>query len=816
MIEQAKDALGDDVALDFIRAAIDRLRLAREPVARMVDFVRAVVRALPAEPLAAHDLDQKLGAILIHPDLRILHDRGDCTWSLVGPRIVVHALNGEAHRGRIHHVVGDAGAQIRIGDAALRISPDIMLGDFIQRTRVGAAEACATRIAALAIAFELQEALADGPAAIERTHQVFLGHFNIGEEGFAERRVAADQLDRTRFDAGRLHVDQEKRNAFVLPGIVGTHEAEAPVGILRPTGPDLLTVDEKMIAFVDGLGTQAREIGTGARFGIALAPAHRAVNDARHVTALLFFVAVFQKRGPEHRRAHAADRIEGADAVHFLHQYARFSLRQTAAAILFGPGRYAPALLAHRLLPFQIIRIGRAEPFEERERIGAFQRRWKIPFQPLARFVAEVFQSGIDNLRHESLRLLMIHQTEDALGDDVEVLLRGAALDRIALGAQHGAHRRDLARLVGIAVPAERLRAQRLDQKLGALLVYLRGGVFDDRRGGGRPLALLGYLFGATHRHREGARFHLVRRDARPEIAVRHLAVDLADIVERGMFEIIGAATAATETAGRDILPLVLQESLGDIPAAIEFSDELLLRHLHIGEEGFAEWRLSRDQLDRPRLHARRRHVEEQERDPFVLLAVVGAHQTENPVRLVGIRRPDLLAVDEIMITLVNGLGTKARKVGTRARFGIALAPADFALHDAGEKLLLLFLARIFEQNRPQHPDAERHQRRARLQTGEFLCKHPGFGVGEPAAAIFLGPGRCGPTLGGHAVEPELLFRILELGLAPAPDRIVVVVFDGGVAAHRRRAIGVEPATRFASEGLEIAHRHHPTGHRQD
>src|SRR5512135_1290877 len=77
MIQQSQNAFGDDVALDFVRTAIDRLRLAGEPVARVVDLVARVGIAFPAQSLRAHHLDQKFGAILIHPHLRVLHDRGD-------------------------------------------------------------------------------------------------------------------------------------------------------------------------------------------------------------------------------------------------------------------------------------------------------------------------------------------------------------------------------------------------------------------------------------------------------------------------------------------------------------------------------------------------------------------------------------------------------------------------------------------------------------------------------------------------------------------------------------------------------------------
>ena len=109
----------------------------------------------------------------------------------------------------------------------------------------------------------------------------------------------------------------------------------------------------------------------------------------------------------------------------------------------------------------------------------------------------------------------------------------------------------------------------------------------------------------AAHRQREGPHLHLMRGDARAKIGIGDLAVGPSDIVERGVFQVVTAAAAA-ETAGRNVLPLILQQPLGDLPSAIELADELLLRNLHIGEERFAERRLTADQLDRPRLDAGR------------------------------------------------------------------------------------------------------------------------------------------------------------------------------------------------------------------
>ena len=51
-----------------------------------------------------------------------------------------------------------------------------------------------------------------------------------------------------------------------------------------------------------------------------------------------------------------------------------------------------------------------------------------------------------------------------------------------------------------------------------------------------------------------------------------------------------------------------------------------------VGEEGLAERRTARDQLDRPRLDTRLMHVDQDEADALVLARRVGAHQAEAPV----------------------------------------------------------------------------------------------------------------------------------------------------------------------------------------
>ena len=99
------------------------------------------------------------------------------------------------------------------------------------------------------------------------------------------------------------------------------------------------------------------------------------------------------------------------------------------------------------------------------------------------------------------------------------------------------------------------------------------------------------------------------------------------------------------------------------------------------------------------------------------------AHEAENPVGLVGIRGPDFLAIDQVMVALVFAFGLQVSQIRAGARFGIPLTPARFAHYDVRqEALLLLFIAK-FEQGRPEHPQSEGIERRPRFDAAQFLLQ---------------------------------------------------------------------------------------------
>ncbi len=187
----------------------------------------------------------------------------------------------------------------------------------------------------------------------------------------------------------------------MLLGGVGAHQAEAPVGVLRARGPDLLAVDQIVVALVLALGLQRGEIRSRARLGEALAPAQFALDDRRDVPALLLLTAIFQQGRAEHHHAHAANGAPGADLVHFLLQGAGLAGRQAAAAIGLGPGGRAPSLFAHGLGPGPVIRIGGRSALLHHHAAAPLERRREVGLEPVSRIGAEGFEVFASKVGHQ-------------------------------------------------------------------------------------------------------------------------------------------------------------------------------------------------------------------------------------------------------------------------------------------------------------------------------------------------------------------------------------------------------------------------------
>src|SRR5690606_21953733 len=141
----------------------------------------------------------------------------------------------------------------------------------------------------------------------------------------------------------------------------------------------------------------------------------------------------------------------------------------------------------------------------------------------------------------------------------------------------------------------------------------------------------------------------------------------------------LGAADAAA------VEPLVAEQVLGDRPALAFLVDEVLDRDLDIFEEDLVDLVGLVEQDQRTHRDPGRLHVDEQEADALLLLrrGAVGAHQAEDPVAVVAQGRPDLLAVDDVVVAAALGARLERGEVRAGTGLGIALYPEIVTVVDA-------------------------------------------------------------------------------------------------------------------------------------
>ena len=181
----------------------------------------------------------------------------------------------------------------------------------------------------------------------------------------------------------------------------------------------------------------------------------------------------------------------------------------------------------------------------------------------------------------------------------------------------------------------------------------------------------------------------------------------------------------------------------------------------------------------------------------------VRADKAEDPIRLVGIRGPDLLAVDEVMVALVLGPGLQRSEIGAGTRFRIALAPADFAAHDLRQMYSLLLRLTCRTSAAPARASRARKNQAATRQPkrAHFRARSTrASSLDSPPPAIGGRPFRSGPAARGHAVEPQLSGPVdLKVARCVRPSsgrhrRCAGVRMSGG-------AIRIEPRARL-SDGM--------------
>src|ERR1700741_2991104 len=121
-------------------------------------------------------------------------------------------------------------------------------------------------------------------------------------------------------------------------------------------------------------------------------------------------------------------------------------------------------------------------------------------------------------------------------------------------------------------------------------------------------------------------------------------------------------------------------------------------------------------------------------------------------------RRPDLCAVDHVVVAVPACPTAKCGKVGTRARLGVSLTPIVFPRTDPGQEELLL-------PGRPEvNEEGAAHlqpgcRECGRFSRGTLLLENVALQRSPPDATKFEGPHRCDPALLEQHAMPGSPYR---------------------------------------------------------
>src|ERR1700732_912005 len=114
------------------------------------------------------------------------------------------------------------------------------------------------------------------------------------------------------------------------------------------------------------------------------------------------------------------------------------------------------------------------------------------------------------------------------------------------------------------------------------------------------------------------------------------------------------------------------------------------------------------DRDDRPHTDAGRAHIDQQERDAFLRLRMgIGAHQTEYPICMLRQCRPSLVAIDDVVMTILYRAGPQAGEIRPGARLRVALAPPVVPRQDRGQEAFALAGVSESVDYRTNHRQAE-------------------------------------------------------------------------------------------------------------
>src|SRR5579875_2775427 len=254
-------------------------------------------------------------------------------------------------------------------------------------------------------------------------------------------------------------------------------------------------------------------------------------------------------------------------------------------------------------------------------------------------------------------------QAERPLGHDVLEDLGGAALDRVAAGAQQFIAPRPAGR--------QRLGSDHLRRQLGELLVGLRPHPLGERSLGPRLAVAL-----------DGGQSPVGGQPQHLDLQVQ-LAQTVGDQRVGQAASPLGLGQQLVEQLAKAHLqeecqpgPLVHQRGQRHLPAVADAAQHVLVPHPRPLDEQLVELRLAGDLAQRADLHPLLLHVEQKVGETPVLGHLgVGARQQHAPLRVLGAAGPHLLSGDHPAAVVPHRPRLQRGQIRSRLGLGEALAP---------------------------------------------------------------------------------------------------------------------------------------------
>src|SRR6266567_8173033 len=138
-------------------------------------------------------------------------------------------------------------------------------------------------------------------------------------------------------------------------------------------------------------------------------------------------------------------------------------------------------------------------------------------------------------------------------------------------------------------------------------------------------------------------------------------------------------------------------------------------------------------------------HVQDEVRNAFMLRHVrIGAREQHSEIRQVRLTGPHLLAVDDVVLavleTLPVGFGAQTSQVRSGVGLGIQLAPDLVGAENLWDVATLLFLSAVHDKRRSDEADAQAVDAARHTHARHFFADDRLFYGPRCLTAVFLGP----------------------------------------------------------------------------